>query len=54
MLNDESVATVYENVLTEVPEFTKDLLGITSKNLYTEIAVHVAQIKLWRLYKLDA
>jgi len=31
MLDDESVATVYEKVLTETPEFTKDLLGIYVK-----------------------
>ena len=28
MLDNEAVATAYEKVLTEVPEFTKDLLGI--------------------------
>lgn len=28
MLDDEAVATAYERVLTEVPEFTKDMLGI--------------------------
>lgn len=31
MLDDDAVATVYEKVLTEVPEFTKDLLGIFVK-----------------------
>ena len=28
MLDNEAVATAYEKVLTEVPEFTKDMLGI--------------------------
>ncbi len=28
MLDDEAVATAYEKVLIEVPEFTKDMLGI--------------------------
>ena len=31
MLDDKSVATTYENILTEVPDFTKDLLGIYVK-----------------------
>ena len=31
MLDDEAVATVYERVLSEVPNFTKDMLGIYVK-----------------------
>jgi hypothetical protein len=31
MLNEAAIATAYEKVLTEVPEFTKELLGIYIK-----------------------
>ena len=31
MLDDEAVMTVYEKVLSEVPEFTRDILGIYVK-----------------------
>jgi hypothetical protein len=31
MLDEAAIATTYEKVLTEVPEFTKELLGIYVK-----------------------
>lgn len=31
ILNDKAVTSVYEKVLSEVPEFTKDILGIYVK-----------------------